>query len=561
MTSDAPNQAAGWQPPRAPKQRARKRGTRTPGERTAGRRPQAAKRLFRGYGPLLGFAAVILATSILVPTVDQEIVTEQVAADDATARRAAGEAGEAAAADTETGQAAPGNQQPCADRAEQVPGDPYSPPCFAFEGDNGGTTTPGVTGTTINVSARILDGPSFQDALGEAAGAQISDTPEDIKRTMEGLAEYFNTRYQFYGRKMELAFYEGKGDSMDEILGGGQEAAEADAIRVADEIHAFAEINATTPPFADALSRRKIVNFGAPYMSREWLSQRAPYSWSPLTDCSIVVEAAGGWWVDRLAGGTAEYADGDLKGKPRTLGVIAPENSWYQECVAAGRKLIESAGYKATLDEKYKLALDLMSSQATNLIAKLKNAQVTSVLCGCDPVLLVFLTSKAREQDYHPEWLISGVAFVDQDLVGQLFDQSEWSRALGLSFAGQTQPLRASLGYNAYKSVRNDEPAFAVDLIYYQMQMLAIGIHMAGANLAPETLEAGMFAYPERTGPAGTWGFGPGDYTTTQDGREIYYDPDIRSVQNGEQGGYLEVEPGKRYRNGEWPTGELKVPR
>src|SRR3712207_8357685 len=51
-----------------------------------------------------------------------------------------------------------------------------------------------------------------------------------------------------------------------------------------------------------------------------------------------------------------------------------------------------------------------------------------------------------------------------------------------------------------------DEPAFAVEAIYAQMYMLALGIHMAGPNLTPEAYEAGMFNYPGGTGPFGTWG-------------------------------------------------------
>ena len=56
----------------------------------------------------------------------------------------------------------------------------------------------------------------------------------------------------------------------------------------------------------------------------------------------------------------------------------------------------------------------------------------------------------------------------------------------------------------------NDEPAFGVEEIYYQMYLLAIGIQMAGPNLTPQTFEAGMFAYPGGSGPRGLWGFGAG---------------------------------------------------
>src|SRR3546814_17186314 len=71
-----------------------------------------------------------------------------------------------------------------------------------------------------------------------------------------------------------------------------------------------------------------------------------------------------------------------------------------------------------------------------------------------------------------------------------------------------------------------DEPSFGVEELYYQMYILAIGIQLAGPNLTPETFQAGMYAYPGGVGLRGTWGFGPGDHTPTDDYRAIWWDPD-----------------------------------
>ncbi len=46
---------------------------------------------------------------------------------------------------------------------------------------------------------------------------------------------------------------------------------------------------------------------------------------------------------------------------------------------------------------------------------------------------------------------MAGVALTDQDIVGQLFQQSEWSHAFGVSFDGQTLPKQQTFGYAAYK--------------------------------------------------------------------------------------------------------------
>ncbi len=307
-----------------------------------------------------------------------------------------------------------------------------------------------------------------------------------------------------------------------------------------------------------------MINIGAPFVSREWFTERRPYSWSLATDCSIVAESIANWSIERIsAQPTAEYARGEFQGEPRRIGLVTPENPFYQECVDAGMEIFEAdAPDEVNIVANLSYAMDLgtMSDQAANLVARLQSEEVTTILCNCDPVMSVFLTARATEQDYWPEWNISGVGFTDQDLIGQLFDQEQWARAYGISYVGETLPQQASLGYNAYRQVRDDEPAFAVDVIYYQLHMLSIGIQLAGPDLTPETFEQGMFDYPGGTGPAGTWGFGRQNYTPTEDFREVYWDPDEISPFNNEPGAYVDPNPGERYRRGGIPPGPPNVP-
>lgn len=558
-------------------------------------RSDGRDRLFRGYGPLIGFTAVFLAIAVLVPSQQREIrveplgegemaalegegvegadgtgadgtevagISEDALADgasgsgiDGAGGTGAGGAGGAAAG--EGAAAGPANVAGCADRPLQIPGDPYSPPCMTFSGGNGGATSPGVTPETVRVAVRIGSfSNGMLDALSKVAKAQIPDeSPEVIARTIEGLTEYFNRTYQMYGRKLEIVIYNGKGDVLKEATGGGQEGAEADALKVSKEIQAFADISAVSPIYADALARRGVINIGAPFMSREWLSQRRPFTWSQFTDCSTIVESVGSYYAIKMANKNADNAGGSLKGQPRKVGIIAPENSWYQECVGAGIRILNSAGVQPVLNEKYRLEVNQMSIQAGEKLAKLKNAGVTTVICGCDPLFMTFLTAKAKEQNYAPEWVVTGVALIDNDLIGSIMEPSQWSRAFGVSFAGPTQPAGRSLGYRAYKAVRKDEPSVAVDLIYNQLQLLAIGVQMAGPNLNPATFEQGMFRYPTRTGPSGSWGFKPGDYSTSDDAREVIWNPRAASVQTRNPGTYVDPNGGARFPIGKWPAG------
>ncbi|HKY16411.1 MAG TPA: hypothetical protein VJM33_15905 [Microthrixaceae bacterium] len=564
--------------------------------------PRVMGRLFRGYGPLIGFAAVFLAISLLVPTQAKEIVTETRAASDTeadglafddtvvaaetTVPGAADPAAVAAAAEAEakrvagtkgSGGAKPGtpgsrrqgaagaaaNTVATSCGAQQVPGDPYSPPCIKWGGgENGGATSKGVSKDAIKVSVRIQAFENgITDALSRVAGTKIpNENPAMIENTIRGVTDYFNKYYQFYGRKLQLEIYKGKGALEREILGGGQEGAQADALKVGTEIKAFADVSSVSPPYSDALAKQGVINIGAPYISREYLTRLRPYSWSQLTDCSTVVETVGSYYLAKLAGKPAVNARGDLKGKPRRTAVIGPDNSWYQECVRAGVKIIQDGGGGGdiVMVEPYRIDLNDMVSQATSLVAKFKSAGVTTIVCGCDPILLVYMTNKANEQQYFPEFVQTGVAFTDQDIVGQIMNQNTYGGTVGVSFAGPTVPIRGGPGYKAFKAVRpNEEPSQAADLIFYQLQLLAIGVQMAGPNLTPDTFEAGMFKYPARSGPAGTWKFGPGDYTTSQDAREVYFNSTARSPQNNEPGAWIDPSNGtKRYPIGGFPPGE-----
>lgn len=552
-------------------------------------------RLFRGYGPLVGFTALFLAVAVLVPSQQREVRVEamdessafagdgssvldgledgaatEVAGAEATVGAAGGSAGTAGRAGSGTdgsttrkggeggtgaAAAGPAAVDLCADRPLQVPSDPYSPPCIAFSGSNGGATSPGVSEGTIKVSVRIQGfANGILDALSKVANAKIpNESPELIARTINGLVEYFNNSFQFYGRKIEMVIYDGKGDVLKELTGGGQEAAEADALKVSQEIGAFADVSAVSSVYADALARRSVINIGAPFMSREWLAERRPFVWSQFTDCSTIVESVGSYYNIKMAGRTADLASGDLAGQPRRLGIIAPENSWYQDCVRAGLSILGESGTQPVLNEQYRLDLNQMSIQAGDKLAKLKNAGVTTVLCGCDPLFLTFLTAKAKEQNYHPEWLMTGVALIDNDLIGSIMEQGQWGNAFGVSFSGPPQPAGQGLGYQAYKSVRPDEPSVGVELIYNQLELLAIGLQLAGPNLTPESFEAGMFKYPARTGPSGTWGFAPGDYSTSDDAREVFWNPGEISIQTREPGTYVNPNGDQRFPIGQWP--------
>jgi hypothetical protein len=199
------------------------------------------------------------------------------------------------------------------------------------------------------------------------------------------------------------------------------------------------------------------------------------------------------------------------------------------------------------------------------VISQLQNDGITTVFCGCDPVFPVYLSSRAAEQGYTPEWVVAGVALTDQDIVGQLFQQSEWAHAFGVSYNGVTLPKQQTFGYAAYKQVSpGSEPANAVDIIYAQMYEMALGIQMAGPNLTPQSFESGMRAYPGSQAGApnalyGTWGFPAGHFTPQEDWTFIYWNPNLTSPYNDKQGAYVFSK--NRTKIGSYGGGALPLPQ
>lgn len=438
--------------------------------------------------------------------------------------------------------------------------EPYSPPCIKFSGENGGATSPGVSGDTIKVAIREGNLPSLYAVAGQVAEkANIKDTNEDIRRTTVAYFDYFNKKFQTYGRKVEPVFYKGQGDQLAEFFGGGVETANADAVRVGQEIKAFADLSVLTSPYADALVRQKVIAIPPIHMSRKWYADRAPYAYGVFVDCSRLLEAIVDYGVKRLIGHPARYAgDPALRSKDRTIGLIVPEEPWYQECANKGVEMFEAQGTKITHRINYKLDFTRLSSDAVGMAAQMKDKGITTLVCACDPILPLFLATQATQQNYRPEWAVVGTALTDVDLLGQIYDQEQWRHAAGLSFLNDISNGPKSEAYRVYKAIRDDEPAFTNSIIYYPILLTFLGIHMAGPNLTPETFRQGLFNYPPTSGETGVWSFGPDDLTATDDAREIYWDPKAISPFNNEPGHYVQSLEGRYTTN--WPKGEVTLP-
>ncbi len=432
----------------------------------------------------------------------------------------------------------------------------YSPPCLHFSGDNGGATSKGVSGDTITVAMRE---PEVFDA-GINNQGRITDTAADLKRSLLAFVDYFNRVYQTYGRKVQIVFYKAKTPFLAGAEGGHQEEANADALTVGQEIKAFADLAASAPAFADALARQGVIGYGTFHLSKSWYQAHAPYAWAGLPDCTWLSAQSIDYVVKRLGQAPAKWAgDPAMRTKTRAIGLVVPDSPWYQECADHAEALYKAAGYKFARRVNYPLNFNQSSQTATNVVAQMKAAGVTTVMCMCDPLLPYFATPQANQQNYHPEWLVAGFGVTDTDIVGQFYDQGQWSHAFGMGVVGDLTQGYDSESYRAYKAIRTDEPAQLRDVMYYPLVWLFTCLQMAGPNLTPKTFEAGCFSLPARQGELGLMKFGPGDYTAVSDAREIYWDPDGVSPWNNRKGRYVTTLGGRRF-SGPWPEGEPAFP-
>ncbi len=473
----------------------------------------------------------------------------------------------------------------CGEDTHQVDGVTYSVPCLpAFKGDNGGATATGITADTIKIVVRKFPSTANQQAADKAAHDAGYATGDDTIAARDQWVQWFNDHYELYGRKVQLVDYTSQfGDGTAEALGGGREGACADATKIAQEMHAFGVISAPTlvgdatssnGVFSECARRQGLVVFdGAPYYSETYMQEQHPYVWNALMECERIGYQNAEYLGKRIYDRPAKYAKGDLKDKPRKLANYVPDDPQYTHCIGIQNDQLASVYKKAkTMVVTYQLDISRFAEQAQRAIVQFKDAGITSIVLSCDPLSVVFLTQAAKQQNYYPEWISIGVAADDTDTFGRLYDQSVVDGSLfGMSQLGSTSKI---LGVNSQAN-KVYHAAFGKDLVkgttgwYSSLVHLFNLLEAAGPTLTAENMATGAFRLPDLGAPDyayGRWSFAvspngqPGhDHTEVDDSREVYWSSKATSPYDGKTGTYIEVDNGKRYTNGQWPTTDPAV--
>jgi len=438
------------------------------------------------------------------------------------------------------------------------------PDCFKpFTGDNGGATATGVTADTIKVVVWLAQP---EDPVLKFIYAQIgnNDTPDQTFETFEGFAEIFNTYYETYGRKVELIRYNATGPINDST------AATADAETIARDIKPFFVINGPllTNAFADTLARNQIACIACtPAQPAQWYDDRSPYVWDVTRNADQAIQEIAEYIGKRLAGRPAEYAgDESMHTKERVFGfihVVSSDSSQELEDRFTGI-LRDEYNTEFAAIQTYGLPTELAGS-GKDIITRMKEAGVTTVVFSGDPLAPQTLTKIATEQEYFPEWVLGQSTLVDTAVFSRTYDQRQWAHAFGASgLFARTAPGTAGPGFLYQWYFGQEAPAVStVPLIAGPLQVIFGALQGVGPAVSHEAFKQVLFASPILPSTPitpqvsfGNRGFFPDpDYAALDDQTEIWWDAEATGkdeLKKDGSGMWRYVDGGKRVLPGEW---------
>jgi len=180
------------------------------------------------------------------------------------------------------------------------------------------------------------------------------------------------------------------------------------------------------------------------------------------------------------------------------------------------------------------------------VIARMKEAGVTSVIFNGDPIAPREFTNEATAQNYFPEWIVTGSVLVDTATFSRTYDQQQWANAFGVSNLSARVDRSIGSSYAIYEWFQGEPPPAPdnIPVITPVPNTFYAFLQATGPNLTIETFNEGAFSgEPTRravTGVSLSWG--------TQG---IWPD----EIDRDGSGLWRYVDGGVRYKPGEIPDG------
>jgi len=361
--------------------------------------------------------------------------------------------------------------------------------------NNGGATAPGVTATTVTVVVMLPNAAQYAAGSSKPLDRATGVSNGSYKDAFIDEWAAYKGKTELWGREPQFTFVTSSGDD--------EASQRADAVTVA-ALKPFAVIDTlpnSLPILGTVLAADKILVYAGSGTFAKDTTAQAPYRWG-TTDVQASAGLTAEWAGKQLVGGKAQWAgDSATQAKTRTFGAV------YSNLLEIDPFLTTFKQYKGTLAVpafEYQAAGGTLGDaasaqqQAPTIIAKLKDAGVTSVFLFSDSQMDKALTAQATVQDYHPEWLLTTFQFADLGLLSRSYDQTQWAHAFGLSALGPyINTVSAAPVFDWYWG-KNGTLGTSVTYASLGARWLAYGIQYAGPKLSPKTFQQGYFATPAR---------------------------------------------------------------
>ncbi|MEX1009342.1 MAG: hypothetical protein WD271_16095 [Acidimicrobiia bacterium] len=458
--------------------------------------------------------------------------------------------------------------------SSSVGGGPLCVRPFKKGDDNGGATYKGVTATSIKLVAVL---PSPSRGASQAAAAQLKNLADGSTGTWaDAVHDYLVARLPFYetwGRDIDVTLYESTGTD--------ETAQRADAVAILAE-KPFAVINFDSfglDTLVASMAQAKVLveSYAA---SPEESAAQAPYRWGG-NDTDAAAASSAEVIGKNLVGKKAQYAGGDVKGKPRKFGLVeikdVIDESRFKKAVgkyggtfATTNTYVGSGGAlgDATIAQE----------QAPVMATRMKDAGVTTVVLFADVAMTRTLMEQATAQEWFPEWFVTGAGYFDLPILAQGYPDDQAEHTFGVSLIppyfdlpDEVDNIVATRGaFNWFFGTNRGTTSGAVP---GGIDWFLNGIHNAGPNLIPSTFKQGLFAAPPTpnptrsplvtlTGYGHTTGLpyaayspGPADFAP------MWMDPHTSGMSLGSNTEVPHVswyiDEGRRYSSGRWPKNLL----
>lgn len=435
--------------------------------------------------------------------------------------------------------------------------DPQSPPCIAtwdVTAGNGGATAPGVTGDAVLVAVQ--------------AGSASDE--------VTAFVGFFNTRYQFYGRQIQIVEFDIASDSstVEAQLAAAENAAATGAFAAKSLWYSN---GSQDDVFGRVLAQREMITVGSEWVNDFVTSQEVasagPFRWlySPAID-RIQRNLAAFLCRTLPADGVAAHAGPEFLTRTRTFAVLVPQVEGRSRAYDVGPLLdgLAGCGVQASVHE---YDSEYGTSSNRQLVLELRGRPVTSLVYFGHLFPLSGLMEEAAKLAYEPEWILPGSrmqSWAETALGGA--PPSQKRHLFGLGTWNPRLPLAEEVAHRAYVSVRpGQHPPHLPVLVngwYRELALLAAGLQQAGPNLTPETFAAGLrnTAFPNPGSGARPYyqaavGFGAGDHEMMDDFGVWWFDPTTKSSYNQNlRGAYCRALDGRRLSLATgWPEGPIDL--